>query len=55
VALRIALLRVWSAALFAFLALFHELLISMFLASVHAQTISVRSGTITAVRPLLIG
>jgi hypothetical protein len=55
VALRIALLRVWSATLFAFLALFDVLLISMLLASVRAQTISVRIGTITAVRPLLIG
>jgi ABC-type spermidine/putrescine transport system permease subunit II len=38
----IAMLIVLSAALFAFLASFDELLISLFLAGVHAQTLPVR-------------
>jgi putative spermidine/putrescine transport system permease protein len=46
---------VWSAALFAFLTLFNELLISMFLASVRAQTLPVGIGTITAVGQFLVG
>jgi ABC-type Fe3+ transport system permease subunit len=50
VALRIALPGVWSAALSAFLALFDELLILMFFATVRAQTLTVRIGTITAIR-----
>jgi hypothetical protein len=55
VTLRIALLGVWSDALFAILALFDELLVSMFFASVRAQTLTVRIGTITAVGAFLIG
>jgi putative spermidine/putrescine transport system permease protein len=61
---RVVLTGVLSAALFAFLASFDGLLISMFLAGVHAQTLPVRiwnslnlqvEPTIAAVSGLLIG
>jgi hypothetical protein len=55
VALRIALPDVSSARLFGFLALLDELLISMFLASVRAQTLPIQIETITAVSAFLIG
>jgi putative spermidine/putrescine transport system permease protein len=64
VVLPIALPGVLSAALFAFLASFDELLISLFLAGVHAQTLPVRiwnslnlqvEPTIAAVSAFLIG
>ena len=64
VVLPIALPGVMSAALFAFLASFDELLISLFLAGVHAQTLPVRiwnslnlqvEPTIAAVSAFLIG
>jgi ABC-type spermidine/putrescine transport system permease subunit II len=64
VAVRIALPGVLSAAFFAFLASFDKLLISIFLASVRAQTLPVRiwnslnlkvEPTITAVGAFLIG
>ena len=54
-ALRIALPDVSSAPLLGFLALFDELLISMFLASMRAQTLPIQIETITAVSALLIG
>jgi ABC-type spermidine/putrescine transport system permease subunit II len=61
---RVVLTGVLSAALFAFLVSFDGLLISMFLAGVHAQTLPVRiwnslnlqvEPTIAAVSGLLIG